>query len=223
MLLTVIHMFLDICVFDISWIFELGGYLNSYFVSYPQTSQVFPKINIIKMVFKKGDESIDQIQYYHISVQIPFIPWGSVRLLTLLCRQAKQCQRHHPTSEDTWLVSANLTDVHISIIEVGHTYEGNTLALGYFCFMNTNTSLIKWWARIGFPDRNEAPLKVLVENMEENTSISFKKYLEGHVVRKSSDLLWVFFLILSCDGLSVQGSHTLINQSTDRFDMMQWF
>ena len=26
MLLTVIHMFLDICVFDISWIFELSGY-----------------------------------------------------------------------------------------------------------------------------------------------------------------------------------------------------
>lgn len=66
----------------------------------------------------------DQIQYDHISVRIPFIPGGSVKSDT--AQQASYSGvsripaniRGHTAS-----VSTTLTDVHISIIELGHTYE----------------------------------------------------------------------------------------------------
>ena len=143
------------------------------FIAIPRLPKCSPKINIIKMVFKKGDEKYwPNSILSHLSTD-SFYPLRVCEIWHCSVDRLKQCVQNTIRHQRTHGFSFNKLDrcAYLHYRSRPHIW-GNALALGYFCFMNTNTSLIKWWARIGFPDRNEAPLKVFgFENMEGKTHL----------------------------------------------------
>lgn len=161
-------------VFDISWIFDIECILWTVtFIATLRLSKYLLKINIIKTVFEQADE-----KYWPNSIR-PHLNTNSFHPLRVCeiwhcsAGKLKQCVQNTIQHQRTHGFSFNNLDrcAHLHYRTRAHMW-GDALALGYFCFINANTSLIKWWTWMGFPDRNEPLLKVSgFENVERKTHL----------------------------------------------------